>query len=226
LAPTSNCSRNAGDSLKGKLLLAIAILVIVGSVISILRQQTVPQDKHTPLFRGLGEATAEQALKLSTNRGQTVLWLLQNPYESPSTPQPKRKAFLDGLTDTLGKVPGAKLVATENIVQTRSDTGGAPDVTKEQLIGLLQKYAQADVIILYFLQVPRLTGEELRALGEPRPKLLQLDLMPYDPQQTDRYDSQLIKAVIAARAVQTNTQQAAKTPRQQFDRDFQVVVFE
>jgi hypothetical protein len=212
---------NGGKIMNKQLTAILAVVVIIGSVFWIYRQQAGPQMRsNVTVFRGLGEVVAEQTLKAINNRGQVVVWLFKHTDEN----NPAMEAILKALNDALKKAPNVKLLPNEKVMMASGGEGVTSEVAgipKSQFLDLMQKYSAANLVIS-FIGMPPLSAQDKRSLGDKFPKLLIVDTFEYAG-QAKQYDPQLVAAAIVPRLGTVATNNEARTARQMFDRYFQVL---
>ena len=209
--------RGARGQTQRPLLVLVAVLVIVGSLISIIRSKLPPSDKAalTP-FQALGEVAAAETVKLVGETGKIVVW---HP-DTGSIEAPALDVQIKAFTQTLKKHPGITIVA---VVKDPPDYAARTILSVPCFLELLRKYHAVDAVVL-FAGVPELTGAEVQKIGAAHPKILSIALL--QPPARALFDVGVLHTAITTHGRETDRTHETPTHRADFDPVFMVVTTE
>lgn len=195
-----------------KILIALAVITL--SIWFIARQPRAPKSLTTQsLYDTMSEVVAEEIVRAAPQGGEVVIWM----YDGADV-NPVLKLVLHNLPAALAKSTNLRLAGIEKLPV--SGAGNRP--TADQILALIQKHATAAVIVS-FIGAPQLTAGQAQALGNQRPWFVVVDAVDsLDPAAT--YDPRLVKAAIVARSQPPTTAVSpTATPRELFDRSYEVL---
>jgi hypothetical protein len=205
-----------GATSKQMLIGTVAVLVIIGALLSIFLQQCqrTSQVDMTP-FRAIGEGVGQETLRLLGGAGKVVVLMWGNEQNRSLA----AKTMLNGFEKALKKNPAVTLTAVETYAgdEYRSQESFP---ALELMLELKQKHSQADVLVS-FVGLPLLEPGDYEKLPA-RPKLIAVT--------SDQADSRalLAKGIVDALIVSRQdfspaTAPKPKTGREWFEQHYQVL---
>lgn len=197
----------------------VAIIAVVVIVVSLgwlwyTMMPSAPKINRAP-FIGLGEALADETAKAINNHG-TVVPVMTDYYTSGGTPMTDEwKTF----AKAINKHNGMKL-ATPVIVKL--DEGmGEPGVSRADFDALVTKHAKDGALVL-FVGLPVWDAKDPLTLPSVAPKIIAIHNTPMSVKQY--FSNSIVTALITSRMTpEANATGEPKTPRQWFDKYFQIV---
>ena len=204
------------DPERRKKVTLIAVAVILISLVSLFFTMCEHAPKINPLpFIGLGEMLAEESITAIDNHG-TVVPVLADYHTTGSTPMTHEwKAF----AKETKRHSGVKL-ADPVIVKLAESGMGEPGISRADFDNLVKKNSTAGALV-FFVGLPPWDAANPLTLPPGSPKIIAVH---NSPQPAKPYFANSITAVIitARQTPETQATGEPKTPRQAFDRYFQV----
>lgn len=195
---------------------AAAAVVIVGSgLFLLLWDRGTPPEFNPKPHQALGQVVAEEALKLLQNEGRIIVFARDpKSFKAPAQAEQWR-SFCAALQQA-----GRKIAAT-NLLQV--DPLRTPALPAASFLDRLQRANDSDVIVS-FLGVPELTDDQIRRLGEKRPKVVAVctGTAPLRVNLNRLFEQRLLHAAILSRVNPQPKPVAPAPARSWFDSLFQV----
>ena len=194
-----------------------SIVIICASLVSIfffLRGRR-PIGSQAPAI-GVGEVVADETIRLIGRQGKIVIW---SGDIDPSA------LTLATLTETLRKNSAISIVSTEPIGGHFNVWLDSESLPTERFFDLMKKHADVDAIIS-FAGIPVLRPEQIAQLDSRRPKLI-LVFSSQDLPDRMLFERGVVQLAIVPRYESLRrTGVKPATPREWFDREYQVVTAE
>lgn len=203
--------------MKSPLLILVSLLVIGGSLISIIRTECRPRPKANlaPVL-GAGAVGAEQVAKLLNQRGRIVLWVPKAGGAGASFVETTIESFQDGLKNFSELL----IVATEE-QEWYSTTQQPVAKFADAFVRALERHATADAIVS-FVGIPPLRPEDYARLRAPRPKMVSIDVAGMVTKEM--FEKGVVQlAILPRHTPPPDTGTRSPTPREWFDAYFMVV---
>lgn len=192
----------------------------VGFIAYRLRGSRAVEQTVIDVQRLLGEATAEEAVKLLNNQGKIALLVLDTSQTMIPPADQQRAGFLD----TIAKHKQVTMVTTKTVPPDPATTfnevhfGVPPDIYR----ALIQEHPDVDVIVS-FVGAPQLTPQAIARRGQKLPKMIAVYGLGYRGSGVrPQVEKGVVTMVIAPRIPPTPVLDAKpKSARQCFDDTFQ-----
>jgi len=198
----------------------IAVIVIIGSLISLYVTQLRPANKsNLAPFVGAGQVLADETAKAIGDHGRVVL-LVSALARSPNSVEQQQLA---GFLGEIKRHRQIQIVATETfkiIAPPIEDAMRDLGLTNEQFAELLRKYDDVDALVT-FIELPAFNPGQPLEWPRVHPKIIAGQLPVQAGQAYLRANK--IAAFIAKREESTTTAKTKpRTPREWFDKYFQL----
>ena len=200
----------------------VAVLAIVVSLVSLYRTMVVPaapENSRQP-YVGLGQVLGEETAKSLGDHGRVVvvIWDDNNQSGNPLTDA------LEAFRGVLKKHPNIHITATDAIRIETNKFMMVGELTSETFNELLEKHSQADGLVL-FTGLPPLESQPPIQVPTPHPQIIAVQIK--SPLTKAYFDRQIVSvAISSSERPPTSTAANPKTPREWFDRFFQVSTVE
>ena len=200
----------------------VAVLAIVVSLVSLQRTllPSAPENSRQP-FVGLGQVLGEETVKILGDHGRVVVVVWDDHKQAGNLLNDALEAF----RGVLKKHPKIQITATEVI---RSDTNKhtmVDNLSSKMFNELVEKHTQADGLVL-FTGLPTLESQPPIQLPVPHPQIIAVQTS--EPLTKSYFDRKIVNVAVSSSSEQVPTGSAAnpQTPREWFDRFFQVFTIE
>ena len=193
-----------------KIIGAILTLVIALAWINRTLHPKPLDEQALPSF-GVGQVLAEEAARALKDNGRVVL--VNMPLGSVEC-----KSQLEGFQKTLRRHAHVSLIGTRNFDVAETPAGR---ISFPQMAAVMKDYPNADVIVS-FLPVTSITDAQLATLPKPAPKLIVKDWNRDDINRG--MNAGLVVAAVSTRRLTSLPSDHPKTPRQWFDRYYDLVL--
>ena len=202
-----------------KVALAVgSVLVIAGSSFWIYSHHFAAPKINVPLHQAVGRVMAEETAKLVDNRGKIVVIAIETAKD------PDLKVQLEEFEKTLKKFSGVTVGKTYMLeTEGRAKYGTGSGLSARRLIRIVNKNTTADAIVS-FVGAPEFKDDEIGQL-QARPKFIA------EVRSVEKLEKLFAKRLLQV-AIVSRFQFPAPvegnpgTPRQWFDKRFQVVTAE
>ena len=196
---------------------SLVILVALGAIWLELKP-VVPVFDRT-LAAGIGQALVEETIKAVNDQGPVVVVLYGDPSHPTAPVDPRLAAF----KAELQKHGTVQFVATEFVQPNPDENNGLPGCPPTAFQEILHRQARAAAIVL-FMEIPEWDRVKSSLPGSGAPKLIAL--VTGRRQAGKRYGgyfaSGQLAALILPRRELVSGPNAPKTPREWFDKYYQV----
>ena len=196
-----------------KIIAVVAVLLILGSLLSLFSRLATPTHKANPLpFTGLGDALAEETAKAVGDKG-TVVAVIATDQTKRNTPAADQwRAFQQTL-----KTHTAITLVTETVPV--NELG----LTPTDFTALLTKHAQA-AGITFLVGLPEWDPQEPITPPAGAPKVIVVHTLASVPSK-QYFANSIVTTLIMARPATPGAGQP-KTPRQWFEQHYQIITAE
>ena len=198
---------------KGAIIAVVVIVLSLGWLWHTMVPST-PKLNRAP-FIGLGEVLADETTKAIGNHG-TVVPVITSYHTAGSTPMTDEwKTF----AKEIKKHSGVKLA--EPVIVKLDEAMGEPGVSHAEFDKIVDQHGKANAIVL-LVGLPMWDPKNPLTLPNGAPKIIAMNSMPMPVKQY--FDRSIITVLITSRMTpETATTGEPKTPRQWFDRYFEII---
>ena len=209
-------SQSAG--LKKIALAAGSILVIAGSSLWIYSHHFAAPKINVPLHQAVGRVMAEETAKLVDNRGKIVVIAIETAHDA------ELKVQLEEFEKTLKKFSGITVAKTYMLeTENRAKYATGSGLSARRFIRIVNKNTAADALVS-FVGAPEMKDEEFGQL-QARPKFIAESRSVAKLEKL--FTKQLLRVAIVSRfQFPAPVEGNPGTPRQWFDKRFQVLTAE
>ena len=215
--PTSHSSGDHLDRRKKMALIAVGVISI--SLVSLFFTMAAPTPKiNRAPFSGLGAALADETVTAIDNHG-TVVPVLASYYTTGSTP------ITDQWKTFATEIKRHRSVnLAEPVIVKLDEATGEPALSRADFDNLVEKNSTAGALV-FFVGLPRWETANPLTLPSVAPKIIAVHNTPLSAKPY--FTSSIATALITPRLVPAEPATGEpKTPRQWFDRYFQIVTAE
>lgn len=212
-----NPLRRLSDRTKRACGIVLALVVIAGSVMAILRVYPIPSHRSELLIsKGLGQVAAEEAAWLLAEGGTVAVI-------AADTSKMKTRGIIPDLTSfqrTLAQEPNIQLVAVEKIPPDQVTGSLWEELPVQFFIGALKRHRRVNVVVFLF-GTPPTSDAGLRDLPKPLPQVVAVSYSQVQSKKLLERGTVQVALVYRPPTGKDDTQ--PRTPRQWFDKLFIVM---